>query len=216
MVYQKINSHDEYLKMVEKYSDYEAGTYQYMTLREKMNFLDGVHTDNIPLFDEDGDDMDTSDDYYAIRDEILNHPEQFSLNDILVFFEMLDDSCYQPSFMDNITAIIHNIARYYQLEGVKFLLAHLSEVPRRGYMFGLFVNVQLLIKDDVTYQLMKEAVKLAAPDTIMLLRKILSGEDMPGILEKDGNVNKFPIFAESADETELKRKQELENIILSL
>ena len=55
--------------MVEKYSDYEAGTYQYMTLREKMNFLDGVHTDNIPLFDEDGDDMDTSDDYYAIRDE---------------------------------------------------------------------------------------------------------------------------------------------------
>ncbi len=202
--------------MVEKYSDYEAGTYQYMTLREKMNFLDGVHTDNIPLFDEDGDDMDTSDDYYAIRDEFLNHPEQFSLNDILVFFEMLDDSCYQPSFMDNITAIIHNIARYYQLEGVKFLLAHLSEVPRRGYMFGLFVNVQLLIKDDVTYQLMKEAVKLAAPDTIMLLRKILSGEDMPGILEKDGNVNKFPIFAESADETELKRKQELENIILSL
>ena len=86
MVYQKINSHDEYLKMVEKYSDYEAGTYQYMTLREKMNFLDGVHTDNIPLFDEDGDDMDTSDDYYAIRDEFLNHPEQFSLNDILVFF----------------------------------------------------------------------------------------------------------------------------------
>ena len=76
--------------------------------------------------------------------------------------------------------------------------------------------MQLLIKDDVTYQLMKEAVKLAAPDTIMLLRKILSGEDMPGILEKDGNVNKFPIFAESADETELKRKQELENIILSL
>ena len=71
---------------MEQYQDYEAGTYQSMTLEEKMDFFDGVHTNHIPLFDEDGDDMDTSDDYYAIRDEFLNHPEQFSLNDILVFF----------------------------------------------------------------------------------------------------------------------------------
>ena len=48
----------------------EAGTYQSMTLEEKMDFFDGVHTNRVPLFDEDGDDMDTSDDYYAIRDEL--------------------------------------------------------------------------------------------------------------------------------------------------
>lgn len=216
MAYQKIDSHDEYLKILEKYSDYEAGTCQSMTLKEKMNFFNGVHTDNIPLFDEDGDDLETSDDYYSIRDEFVNHPEQFSLNNILAFLEMLDDSCYQPSFMENITTIIHNIVRYYQLEGVNFLLSHLSVVPEKAYLFGLFVNMRCLIKDEETYQLMKEAIKLAKPDTVILVQKILSGEDMPGILEKDGNVNKFPIFAESADETELKRKQELENIILSL
>ena len=32
MAYEKIESHDEYLKTVEQYQDYEAGTYQSMTL----------------------------------------------------------------------------------------------------------------------------------------------------------------------------------------
>ncbi len=31
MAYQKIESHDEYLKIVEQYLDYEAGTYKTMT-----------------------------------------------------------------------------------------------------------------------------------------------------------------------------------------
>lgn len=211
MTYQKINSYDEYLKIVEKYSDYEAGTCQSMTLKEKMNFFNAVHTDSIPLFDEDGDDLETSDDYYSIRDEFVNHPEQFSLNNILAFLEMLDDSCYQPSFMENITTIIHNIVRYYQLEGVNFLLSHLSVVPEKAYLFGLFVNMRCLIKDEETYQLMKEAIKLAKPDTVILVQKILSGEDMPEVLG-----SKFPIFDECADEIELKRKQELEDIISSL
>ena len=85
MADRKTQSHEEYLEIVEQYRDYEAGTYKSMTVKEKMEFLDGIHTDRIPLFDEDGDDMDTSDDYYAIREEFLNHPEQFSLDDILIF-----------------------------------------------------------------------------------------------------------------------------------
>ena len=39
MAYEKIESHDEYLKAVEQYQDYEAGTYQSMTLEEKMDFF---------------------------------------------------------------------------------------------------------------------------------------------------------------------------------
>lgn len=97
---------------------YEAGTYESMTLNERIAFLDGIHTNNIPLFDEDGDDMETADDYYSIRDDFLNHPEQFSLNDIPAFLEMLDDSCYQPSFME-IHCIsprflnIHHVTRFF-------------------------------------------------------------------------------------------------------
>ncbi len=216
MTYQKIESQDDYLKIVEYYKDYEAGTYESMTLKEKMEFFNGIHTDNIPLFDEDGDDMDTADDYYSIRDEFLDHPEQFSLSDILTFLEMLDDSCYQPSFMDTITVIIHNIVRHYQLEGVVFLLSHLHEVSKKAYEFGWFVNIRLLIKDDITYQLMKDAIGLVTLDTVRLIHRIVSGKDLLELVEKDGKVNEFLIFDECGDETEVKRKQELENIILSL
>lgn len=47
MAYEPLESHDEYLKAVEQYQDYEAGTYQSMTLEEKMNFFDGIHTNQI-------------------------------------------------------------------------------------------------------------------------------------------------------------------------
>lgn len=216
MAYQKIESHDEYLKIVEKYKDYKAGTYKSMTLKEKMEFFDGIHTDNVPLFDEDGNYMDTFDDYYLIEDEFLNHPEQFSLNDSLTFLEMLDDSCYQPSFMATITVIIHNIVRHYQLKGVVFLLSHLHEVPSRGYRLGLFVNIRRLITDDLTYEWMKNAIESVPFDTVKLIHNILNGKDIPETLNIDGRTSEFPSFDKWGNEIELKRKQELENIILPL
>ena len=216
MEYQKIESHDEYLKIVEQYQDYEAGTCESMSLKEKMEFLAGIHTGSIPLFDEDGDDMDTADDYYSIRDEFLEHPEQFSIQDILDFFEMLDDSCQQPSFMETVTNIIHSIVRHYQLEGVAFLLSNLNKVPRTGYRFGLFVNMYLLLKDDITYPLMKDAIRLVPSDTVGLIYKILTGNDLPEVWEKDGQTSKFPTFDECGDETISARKQELEQLISAL
>ena len=66
MIHKTIESHDEYLKIVEQYQDYEAGTYKSMTLQEKMDFFDGVHTNNVTLFDVDGVDMERFDDYCAI------------------------------------------------------------------------------------------------------------------------------------------------------
>lgn len=216
MAYTKIESHDEYLEVVEKYKDYEAGTYQLMTLEEKMDFFDGIHTDHVPLWDEDGDEMDTSDDYDAIRDEFLEHPEQFTLDNILDFMEMLDDDCYQPSFMDTIIKIIHNIVCYYQLEGVIYLLSHLHEVPSRGYVFGLFSNVRYLINDDSVYPLVKEALVQITPDDRKFVLQILKGTDLPKVLGIDHENRKFPILRECGNEIELGRKAELEDIISRL
>ncbi len=213
MAYEKIESHDEYLKVVEQYQDYEAGTYQSMTLEEKMDFFDGVHTDHVPLFDEDGDDMDTFDDYYAIKDEFLKHPEQFKLDHILDFMKMLDDDCYQPSFMDTILKIIHNIVCYYQLEGVTYLLSHLHEVPSRGYEYGLFWSVRYLMKDDSVYPLVKEALAQLSPNDSEFVLQILEGTNMPAILGINSEIRKFPLLSEYGDEIEMKRKAELEDII---
>lgn len=195
MAYQPLESHDEYLKMVEQYEDYEAGTYQSMTLKEKMDFLDGIHTNHIPLFDEDGDDMDTADDYYAIRDEFLEHPEQFAVNHILDFMEMLDDNCYQPSFMETVVTLILNIVRFYQLEGVVYLLSHLHEVPSRGHKYGLHGSVCCLVKDDTLYPLVKEALARIRP------------EDRGFVLQ---------VLSECGDELERNRRAELEDIMSRL
>ncbi len=199
MIHKTIESHDEYLKIVEQYQDYEAGTYKSMTLQEKMDFFDGVHTNNVPLFDEDGDDMETFDDYCAIEEDFLKHPEQFSLNNILDFMAMLDDSCYQPSFMDTITKIIHNIVRFYQLDGVVFLLSHLKDVPERGYEYGLFVSIQRLISDESVYSFAKEALSQISSDNRKFVLQIL---------EKSS----FPCLEEHGNELELRRKAELEAI----
>lgn len=56
-----------------------------MTLEEKMIFFDGIHTDNVPLFDRDGNDMDTFNDYCDIEKEFLTNPQMFSLDDICSF-----------------------------------------------------------------------------------------------------------------------------------
>lgn len=213
MAYKKIESHDEYLKVVEQYKDYKAGTYKSMTLEEKMDFFDGIHTDNVPLFDEDGDDMDTFYDYCAIEDEFLKHPKQFTLNNILDFMEMLDDDCYQPSFMNTIIKIIHNIVRFYQLEGVIYLLSHLHEVPSRGYVYGLFWSVRYLIKDNSVYPLVKEALAQISPNDSEFVLQILEGTDMPKILGINSEISEFPVLSEWGDEIELNRKAELENII---
>ena len=216
MAYQETASQDEYLEAVERYQDYEAGTYQTMTIEEKMDFFVGVHTNHVPLFDEDGDDMDTSDDYYAIRDDFLEHPEQFYLEHISEFLKMLDDSCYQPSFMDTIVKIIHNIVRCHQAEGVAYLLSHLQEVPSRGYEYGLFWNVRYLLKDDSVYSFVKEALARTGPKDRGFLLRILEGANMPAVHGTDGGTRKFPLLSEYGDEIERKRKAELEELLARL
>lgn len=160
--------------------------------------------------------MDTSDDYYAIRDEFLEHPEQFTLDHILDFIKMLDDNCYQPSFMDTIMNIIHNIVCYYQSGGVTYLLSHLHEVPSRGYELGLFRNIRYLIKNDAVYPLVKEALTQIRPDDREFVLQILEGTNMPVILGINSETRKFPILSECGDEIEMKRKDELADIISRL
>ena len=160
--------------------------------------------------------MDTSDDYYAIEDDFLNYPEQFTLNNILDFMEMLDDDCYQPSFMDTIIKIIHNIVRFYQLEGVTYLLSHLHEVPSRGYVYGLFWSVRYLIKDDSVYPFVKEALMQINPNDSKFVLQILEGTDMPEIFGINSETSEFPLLSEWGDEIELNRKAELEDIIFRL
>ena len=76
--------------------------------------------------------------------------------------------------------------------------------------------MHLLPKDDITYPLMKDAIRLVPSDTVGLIYKILTGNDLPEVWEKDGKASNFPAFDECGDETISARKQELEQLISAL
>ena len=56
MAYRPVQSREEYLEILEQYKDYQKGVYRSMSLEEKIDFFDGIHTDQVPMFDENGND----------------------------------------------------------------------------------------------------------------------------------------------------------------
>lgn len=148
--------------MMEKYKDYQCGTYKSMSLQEKMDFLDGVQKEFIPIFDEDGMDMDTLSDFWSIQTEFEENPQMFIMENMAALMHMLDDECFELSMMHQLASIICRIAVHYGREGVCFLLEHFDEVPREGIWHGHFRVMQFLMRDTY-YSLLKEAVVQCAP-----------------------------------------------------
>ena len=82
MAYRPVQSREEYLEILEQYKDYQKGAYRSMSLEEKIDFFDGIHTDHVPGSDENGNDMWTLWDYGELTKDFIQHPEVFSVSDI--------------------------------------------------------------------------------------------------------------------------------------
>ena len=177
MAYKPIESHEQYLKNLEHYRKIKKNAWQSMTLEEKIDFFDGIHTDHVPMFDENGDDtLWTLWNYGEIYKEFIQHPEMFSVTDISKFIDMLDDDCYQPSFMDDTLKVIRNIIRFHGKDGAIYLLSHLQNVPEQGKEYGLCDSLRYLIVDNITFPYLKEAIALADDSIRNMLSRILHGE----------------------------------------
>ncbi|WP_313129893.1 hypothetical protein [Anaerocolumna sp.] len=197
----------------EKLRDYKAGTYKTMSLKEKMDFLNGVHREEVEIFDEEGKDMDTLQDFWDIEDDFLNNPQQFSLNDILSFINMLDDWCFELSWMEQVVDIIVNIACFYRINGIVFLLSNLKNVPEKGRLFGQFRVMQRLLAENI-YPTVKEAVKQINPSDRMLVLYILEGEPAPPKPTKKGERKHLPkVAGENASDILKQENAELVSII---
>lgn len=205
MAYKKIDSREEYLKNVEHYKELKKDTWQSMSLEEKIDFFDGIHTDHVPMFDENGNDtLWTLWNYGEICKEFIQHPEMFSVADISKFIDMLDDDCYQPSFMDDTLKVIRSIVRFHKKNGATYLLSHLSDVPEQGKEYGLCDSLHYLIVDDITFPYLKEAITFADESIRNILSQILHGE-ISGVTS--------PL--EFAEDIERERIFELEMLISS-
>ncbi len=203
MAYKFVESHEEYLVILGKYKNYKKNTYLTMSLEEKIDFFDGIHTNNVPMFDENGNDtLGTLWDYNEICKEFIRKPEMFSVTDISKFLAMLDDNCYEPSFMDDTLKVIRSIIRHYKTDGAVFLLTHLSDVPERGKQYGLCDSLRYLIVNDDTFPFLKAAVTQIDGSARELLREMINGE-ISGVTR----------LSEYAQGTELERIRELETLV---
>lgn len=206
----------DYEERIEKFRNYKAGTFKTMSLKEKMDFLDGVHTEKVAIFDEKGSDMDTLQDFWDIQDEFISNPQLLSLNDILSFINMLDDWCFELSWMDHLVDIIVNIAYFYKIDGIVFLLSNLKNVPERGRLHGQFRIMQRFLTENI-YPIVKEAVKHINQSEKILVLYILEGEPAPSIPEKKGERKHLPKVVSEDDSDILKQNNaELKFIISRL
>lgn len=144
-------------EMMEKYKDYRRGTYKSMSLQEKMDFLDGVQKEFIPIYDDDGMDMDTLVDFWDIQKEFTETPQMFEMENMVTLLHMFDDECFEITMMHELARIICCIAVHYGKEGICFLLEHLAEVPKEGMWHGHVRVMQFLMAGE-DYFLLKEAV----------------------------------------------------------
>ncbi len=148
---------DKQDEMMEKYKDYRRGTYKSMSLQEKMDYLDGVQKEFIPIFDEDGMDMDTLVDFWDIQREFAEAPQMFTVENMVALLHMFDDECFEITMMHELARIVCGIAVHYGKEGICFLLEHLDEVPKEGMWHGHVRVMQFLMAGE-DYFLLKEAV----------------------------------------------------------
>ncbi len=205
MAHKPVKSYEEYLKILKNYKDYKKNTYKTMSLQEKIDFFDGIHTNNVPMFDENGNSIWTLWDYNEICKEFIQYPEMFSVTDISKFLDMLDDNCEEPSFMDDTLKVIRSIIRYQGKAGAVFLLNHLFDVPEHGKEYGLFDSLRYLIVDDAAYPYLKEALIEVDSSVQSLVHQIINGK-----------VKGLPCLLKYTEGKELERVQELDRVVSDL
>ena len=142
--------------------DYRVGDYLMMGAAGKIEFLCRVHKEEISLWDDDGDDNEFYNDYHAVQEELLDHPEMLDCEDVLhimKIFKMVFENCL-----------------YYGKDRIVFYLRHLQEVPLNGRFHGWHFPVQWLLAEE-SFPALKEAVLEQAPEVQKLVSEILDGID---------------------------------------
>lgn len=154
--------------------NYNVGDYQSMCVSEKINFLYRVHTEEISLWDDDGNDNEIWDDYHAVQNELLQHPEMLNCEDLLHIMRIFDDDCFEITWQFHLAQILYRNCLHYGKSRISFYLQHLQEVPLNGRFHGWHFPIQWLM-DEKSFLLLKETVQEQTIETKKLVLQILDG-----------------------------------------
>lgn len=152
---------------------YCPGDYQTMCTSEKIEFLHKVHTEEISLWDDDGNDNEIWNDYHALQEELLNQPEILNCEELLHLMKIFNDDCFELSWQLNLSKILCRNCLYYGKERIAFYLQHLEEVPSNGRLHGWHFPIQWLLNEK-SFALLKEAVQAQTTEIKETISNILN------------------------------------------
>jgi len=124
---------------------------------EIIEFMRKIFTEEILMFDENGDDWSPEyEKYVKLEEYLIKHPEFFILESIPKLLELFNDFSYSINVMDSYTNIVSNIIIYYKEEGVHEYFNNIDIVTPRGRLYGKYMVVRNLLHDD--YELLENAI----------------------------------------------------------
>lgn len=151
---------------------YQPGDYQTMTLSEKIDFLHRVHTEEVSLWDEDGNDNELWNDYHTIQEELLDHPEIFDFEDILHIMKNFDDGCFELSWQLNLARMLFRSISHKGKSGIAFYIRHLQAVPENGRFHGWHIPFQWLMEEE-TFPDLKKVLQEQNPKDTEIKKMVL-------------------------------------------
>lgn len=157
---------------------YSAGDCRKMSVSEKIEFLHLVHTEEISLWDDDGNENEIWKDYDAVQDELLARPEVLDCGDILHVMRIFDDGCFELSWQLNLAKILTRSCLYHGKERIALYLRHLEEVPSGGRFHGWHIPMGWLAGDE-NLPVFKAALEEQSPETKETILTILADMDLP-------------------------------------
>ena len=156
---------------------YGVGDYQKMDIAEKIDFLCKVHREEISLWDDDGNDNEIYNDYFAVQNELLEHSEVLGCEDVLHIMRIFDDDCFEITWQFHLATMIFRNCLHYGKSRIVFYLQHLEEVPLNGIFHGWHFPVQWLMGGD-SFSVFKEAAGEQEPKVQKLVSEILDDIDI--------------------------------------
>ena len=137
---------------------YSLGDYRTMCISEKIDFLHKVHKEEIPLWDDEGNDNDIWDDYHTVEKELLDYPELLSCDDMLHIMRIFDDDCFEVTWQFHLAQMLVRNCLHYGKSRIALYLRNLQEAPLNGRFHGWHFPIQWLM-DGKSFPILKEAIQ---------------------------------------------------------
>lgn len=156
-----------------EHNEYSKDDGLLMNVTQKLDFIRRVHIGELDIWDEDGNESFIWDDFHTVSDELRRHPEWFELENLTQTMKMPDERCFELSWQEQLSEMIYAAVMYHGNAGMTHYLQHLQDVPKEGRFHGCHIPIQWFIRNDESYDMLKEVLLKQNEQTKQIFLEIL-------------------------------------------